>query len=210
MNSKKYFDKVASKWDEMQKSFFSEAVREKAFSVAGLEAGKVAADIGAGTGFVTEGLIRNRLQVIAVDQSEAMLREMRNRFSDVEDIEYRVGESEKLPIPDESVDYVFANMYLHHVESPLKSIKEMLRILKPGGKLVITDMDKHKFEFLKREHHDRWMGFDREDIKGWFIEAGFKNVFVDCAEETCCAPSSSEEEIAQVSILLASGEKSQS
>ena len=54
MNSKKYFDKVSSQWDDMRKSFFSESVREKAFSVAGIQAGKIAADIGAGTGFMTE------------------------------------------------------------------------------------------------------------------------------------------------------------
>jgi ubiquinone/menaquinone biosynthesis C-methylase UbiE len=167
MGSKKYFDKVAHQWDEMRKGFFSEAVREKAFSVAGVESGKIAADIGAGTGFVTEGLIRKGLQVIAVDQSDVMLKEMRKRFFDVEGIEYIEGESEKLPIPDESVDYVFANMYLHHVDSPLNAMKEMRRILKPGGKLVITDMDKHTFEFLKREHHDRWMGFEREDVRRW-------------------------------------------
>jgi ubiquinone/menaquinone biosynthesis C-methylase UbiE len=207
MNSKKYFDKVSSQWDDMRKSFFSESVREKAFSVAGIQAGKIAADIGAGTGFMTEGLIRERLHVIAVDQSNAMLDEMRKRFSEVDCIEYRLGESEKLPIPDGSVDYAFANMYLHHVEFPLKAIKEMMRILKPGGKLVITDMDTHTFEFLKREHHDRWMGFDRIDVKKWFEEAGFKNVEVDCAEETCCAQSETENETANVSVFVASGER---
>ena len=207
MNSKKYFDRVSSQWDDMRKSFFSESVREKAFSVAGIQAGKIAADIGAGTGFMTEGLIRKRLHVIAVDQSEAMLDEMRRRFSEVDGIEYRLGESEKLPIPDGYVDYAFANMYLHHVESPLKAIKEMTRILKPGGKLVITDMDKHTFEFLKREHHDRWMGFDRIDVKQWFEEAGLRNVAVDCAEENCCAQSETEDETAHVNVFVASGEK---
>jgi SAM-dependent methyltransferase len=98
-------------------------------------------------------------------------------------------------------------MYLHHVESPLNAMKEMRRILKPGGKLVITDMDKHTFEFLKREHHDRWMGFDREDIRKWLEEAGLKNVVVDCAEETCCAQSESREGMARVSVFVASGEK---
>ena len=48
MNSKKYFDEVAHQWDNMQQSFFSEDVRNKAFSVAGVKKGKIAADIGAG------------------------------------------------------------------------------------------------------------------------------------------------------------------
>jgi len=207
MSSKKYFDEVAHQWEKMRESFFSEAVRNKAFSIAAVQEGKIAADIGAGTGFVTEGLIQKGLQVIAVDQSEAMMEEMRKKFAGVEGIDYRLGEAEKLPIPEETVDYAFANMYLHHVEFPLKAIKEMVRILKPGGKLVITDMDEHTFEFLRQEHHDRWRGFKREDIKQWFEEAGLKNVLVDCAGECCCAPSSCGDELARVSILIVSGEK---
>ena len=207
MNSKKYFDEVAHQWEIMREGFFSEDVKEKAFSVAGVQAGKKAADIGAGTGFITEGLIRKGLQVIAVDQSDVMLAEMERRFAGIDNIEYRQGEAEKLPVPDETVDYAFANMYLHHVESPLKAIREMVRILKPGGKLVITDMDEHTFEFLRDEQHDLWMGFNREDIKQWFEKAGLKNVVVDCADENCCAQSSSGDELANVSIFVASGEK---
>jgi len=206
MNSKKYFDEVAQQWDIMQQSFFSEDIREKAFSVAGVKKGMIAADIGAGSGFISEGLIGKGLKVIAVDQSEAMLAEMRKKFSGAEGIEYRLGEAEKLPIPDEAVDYVFANMYIHHVESPQEAIKEMVRILKPGGELVITDMDEHEFKFLKEEHHDRWRGFKREDVRRWFEEAGLKNVIVDCIDENCSCRSSCGEH-ASISIFVASGEK---
>jgi len=207
MNSKKYFNEVAHQWDNLQQSFFSEDVKEKAFSVAGVKKGKIAADIGAGSGFITGGLIGKGLKVIAVDQTEAMLAEMREKFCSAEGVEYRLGEAEKLPIPDEAVDYAFANMYIHHVESPQKAIKEMVRILKPGGKLVITDMDEHEFKFLKEEHHDRWMGFEREDVRRWFEEARLKNVIVDCIGESCCAQSSCGDEHASISIFVASGEK---
>jgi ubiquinone/menaquinone biosynthesis C-methylase UbiE len=207
MNSKKYFDDVAHQWDNMQQSFFSESVRDKAFSVARVQKGKIAADVGAGSGFITEGLIGKGLKVIAVDQSQAMLAEMRKKFSGAAGIEYRLGEAEKLPIPDEAVDYAFANMYIHHVESPLKAINEMVRILKPGGTLVITDMDEHEFKFLKEEQHDRWMGFKREDVRRWFEEAGLRNVEVDCLGESCCSKSSCGEEKASVSLFVASGEK---
>jgi len=58
MCSKEYFDQVARKWDEMRESLFTEKVREKALSKAGVEKGKTAADIGAGTGFITKGLFQ--------------------------------------------------------------------------------------------------------------------------------------------------------
>lgn len=207
MNIDKYFNEVANKWDDMRQDFFSESIREKACSVAGVEKGKVAADIGAGTGFVSEALLNKGLNVIAVDYSREMLDQMEQKFKNFKSIEYRQGESENLPIENDSVNYAMANMYLHHVETPLTAIKEMTRILKPGGKLVITDLDEHNFEFLRAEQFDRWMGFKREDVKQWFIAAGLKNVSIDCAGGNCCSTSNYGCENASISIFVAYGEK---
>ena len=207
MSSKPYFDDVAKQWDKMRTNFFSEEVRKKALETAGVQKGQVAADIGAGTGFITEALVQEGASVIAVDQSEAMLEAMKKKFSGIQGIDYRVGEAVDLPIPSGSVDYAFANMYLHHVEIPLYAIREMARILKPGGKLVLTDLDEHDYEFLQTEQHDRWMGFKREDVEHWLREAGLKEVVVDCADEDCCAQSSCGCEDASISIFIASGQK---
>jgi ubiquinone/menaquinone biosynthesis C-methylase UbiE len=208
--SKGYFDHVAGQWDTMRESFFSESVRDKAMSVAAVQPGRLAADIGAGTGFISEGLIRGGLRVIAVDQSEGILAEMKKKFADSDAIDYRLGEAENLPIGDESVDYVFANMLLHHAENPGAAIVEMARILRRGGRLVITDLDEHKFEFLRTEQHDRWMGFKRDDLRRWFADAGLENVAVDCAGENCCARSDCGSEYANISIFIASGTKRES
>ncbi len=207
MSSKQYFDEVASQWDKMRETFFSDAVRNKAMSVAQVESGKLAADIGAGSGFVTEGLIRAGVRVIAVDQSEAMLEEMRRKFSHSSEIDYRVGDATCLPIGDAEIDYVFANMYLHHVQTPSEAIKEMVRILRPGGGLVITDLDEHTFEFLRTEQHDRWLGFRRQDVHRWFEEAGLLNVMMDGVGESCCAQSGRGDAEASVSIFVAYGER---
>jgi len=207
MSNKPYFDDVADEWDQMRKSFFSEAVREKALATAGVQRGKIAADIGAGTGFITEALVNEGVAVVAIDQSEAMLDAMKKKFVGIQGVDFRLGEAENLPIPGDSVDYAFANMYLHHVEIPLKAIKEMVRILKPGGKLVLTDLDEHDYDFLRTEQHDRWMGFKREDVNRWLTEAGLKAVVVDCADEDCCAQSSCGCDDAVISIFIASGQK---
>lgn len=204
--SKDYFDAVGAGWDGLREGFFTEHVRDQALAVAAVEQGRTAADLGAGTGFITAGLVARGLHVIAVDQSAAMLEALRNKFPRHDQVDCRTGDAEELPVADESVDCAFANMYLHHVETPLIAVTEMVRILKPGGKVVVTDIDTHDFEFLRTEHHDRWMGFEREDVRRWFREAGLTDVKVDCVGEDCCARSEDGKDAA-ISIFVASGTK---
>ncbi|HET9848977.1 MAG TPA: class I SAM-dependent methyltransferase [Candidatus Dormibacteraeota bacterium] len=207
MTSETYFNEVAAQWEQIRASFFSEAVRDQAIAVAGVQPGKLAADIGAGTGFITEGLVKLGVRVVAVDQSEAMLAELQRKFAAGSGIDVRVGNGEAIPIPDDSVDYVFANMYLHHVEEPQQAIGEMVRILKPNGRLVITDLDEHQVEFLQTEHHDRWLGFQRSDLDSWLRNAGLQAVAVVSTDQQCTSTSSQGPASATIGIFLASGRK---
>ncbi len=207
MGSKEYFDNIASDWDNVRTDFFSETVREKVYCIAKAEAGMTAADIGAGTGFITSGLIVKNLNVIAIDQSNQMLEQLKQNLSNHSRLTCHQGKSENLPIDDNSVDLVFANMYLHHVENPSISINEMVRILKHGGKIIITDLDKHEHDFLVTEQHDRWMGFAREDIHNWFIESGLQQIVVSGIGQNCCADSTTSCCSAEISIFIASGIK---
>lgn len=207
MSSKEYFNEVAGKWDKMRETFFSDNVRKAAVRAADVRRNAVAADLGAGTGFMTEELLRHGVHVIAVDQSPEMLLEMKKRLGGSDNVDYRVGESASLPIESASVDYAFANMYLHHVESPAVAVEEMVRILKPWGRLVITDVDEHAHEFLRTEQHDRWLGFKREDIRTWFITAGLQDVKVDCVGEECSSTSKATGQQIAISIFIATGTK---
>ena len=102
------------------------------------------------------------------------------------------------------MDFCFANMLLHHVEAPRVAIREMARVVRPGGRVVVTDMDEHDHEFLRSEQHDRWLGFRREEIRRWFRDAGLTEVRVEDLGETCCA-TACDGSAAAVSIFLAMG-----
>lgn len=206
-NSKDYFNQIAENWDNMRTAFFSEQVREVAYSLANVQKAKLAADLGAGTGFITEGLLKLGLNVLAIVQSENMLLNMKEKFKQYDSLSCILGDSDAIPIEDNTVDYVFANMFLHHVVDPYIAIKEMYRILKSGGKIVITDLDEHNYSFLKTEQHDIWMGFDRKQLKEWFELAGFQDVSISCMGCNCCSEARDNDEKASVSIFAAYGLK---
>src|SRR5688572_10377391 len=207
MESDQYFEQVATQWDAMREAFFSERLREKAFAAAGLRPGTSAADVGAGTGFLAEGLLARGVRVVAVDRSPAMLAELGRKLGEEhgERLALRAGEAAALPFADGEMDYAFANMFLHHGEDPAAAIRELARIVRSGGQVVVTDLDEHTHVFLRTEHHGRWMGFRRTDVRDWLAAAGLEEVTVGGAEETCCATSCCGGDRAQVGIFVAVG-----
>jgi len=202
-DTREYFDSVAHKWEEMRRTFFGEGVRKAAIEAADIKPTSIVADVGVGTGFLAEGVLAAGARVIGIDSSESMLAEARRRF-DGQDFEAREGEIDSLPLRTGEVDVVLANMVLHHAPDPPRAIREMSRILKPGGRLVITDADSHLHEWLRTEQHDRWLGFDRADIARWFREAGLREVTVTDTSELCC-PTSQCGTKAEITIFLARG-----
>lgn len=202
--SKQYFETVSNSWDEMGAGFFGEAPRQRIYTELRTKKGAVVADIGSGSGYLLEGLVDKGLQLIAIDQSPAMLEKIREKLGSA--VTVHEGTSESIPLPNDSVDAVIANMYLHHVERPPHAINEMVRILKKGGQLIFTDLDAHDYEALIVEQHDRWKGFDRETIHNWLIEAGLTEVVIDCVGADCCTESCDGNAI-QISIFIAKGIK---
>jgi arsenite methyltransferase len=209
--SSEYFERVAGQWDRLQAGYFRDAVREAAFRKAYLRPEMVAADVGAGTGFITAGLAPLVQKVYVLDGSPHMLAVARHNLQIFDNLEFKLADGLALPLPDGSLDAVFANMYLHHIPEPLAAIRELARVLRPGGRLVITDMDAHPYAWLKEEMADVWQGFERAQIQAWFEAAGLVNVIVDDTRQTCQASaqqtstSDARLEEANISIFVASG-----
>jgi hypothetical protein len=68
-------------------------------------------------------------------------------------------------------------------------------------------LDADEFTFLRTEHHDRWMGFERDAVRGWLLDAGLQNVGTDCVGTNCCADPITSGESASISIFVAFGRK---
>src|SRR6185437_2577514 len=92
----------------------------------------------------------------------------------VKNIDYRLGDMEELPIDDEAVDLVFFSQSLHHALHPNHAIAEAARILRPGGRIAILDLARHRFEEAREMYADEWLGFSEAELESMLHKAGFE------------------------------------
>ena len=96
-----------------------------------------ALDAGCGTGRHTTYLVERGHKVIGVDASEEMLDRARLRLPDVD---LRIGHIEKLPLDSDSVDLAVCALALTHTPDLRPSLRELTRVLRPGGTLLLSDL----------------------------------------------------------------------
>jgi len=148
-------------------------------------------------------------RIVGVDLSPQMLQKAKENLAKlgrIESVDFRVGDAENIPIEDGFADAVLGNMILHHCPRPKRAISEMMRILKPGGRIAIADLEKHKEHWLREEMADRWLGFEQARVKKWFEDAGLENVKVELARTKCCGMSFHGRKV-EIGIFVASGSK---
>lgn len=176
-----YFDRVAPQWEQMRQGYFTEQVREEMVRRLGPQPTMRVADVGCGTGFLAEVFAPLVAEVHCLDASAGMLAEAQRRLGRYPNLRFHQADGAHLPLPEGSVEAAVANMYLHHAPNPARAIAEMARILKPGGRFVLTDMDEHAEEWMRAEMADLWLGFSRDSVRAWMLEAGLEEIVVeDC------------------------------
>jgi ArsR family transcriptional regulator len=139
----------------------------------------VIADLGAGEGTFSQLLALRAKKVIAVDNSEKMVEfaSQLARKHKLRNLEFRVGDLESLPIPDGEVDLAFFSQSLHHAQHPDKAVAEAARILKPGGRIAILDLQRHQFEEAREMYADVWLGFTEVELQKFLRKADFRRIY---------------------------------
>ena len=173
---KEFFERVASDWDTLRLAYYDERVIEKMAEVSGVGESSKVADVGTGTGFVAAGIAPRVERVVGIDNSPAMLEVAWEnlRALGASNVDLAVGEVARLPLEENAVDAAFANMVLHHAEDPEAMLREMARVVRPGGTVAITDEVAHPYAWMREEHADVWLGFERGQVGRYFTVVGLE------------------------------------
>ncbi len=173
--ARSFFDAVGPEWDALRQVFNDDTLRARAITRL-VDPGLRVADVGTGTGILASELARLGLSVVAVDHSEKMLEAARDKLlaAGIEGVELRRGEADALPLADGEVNAVLAHMVVHYLPSPAEAVREMARVVAPGGRVVLVDFVRHEQEWMREELGVTWLGFDLEEVRGWFTAAGLE------------------------------------
>ncbi|MGQ8336755.1 arsenite methyltransferase [Sunxiuqinia sp. A32] len=164
-------------------------------AIAALKAGETVVDLGSGAGFdaflAAQQVGRNGL-VIGVDMTPSMITKARNNAEKIEatNVEFRLGEVENLPIADSTADVIISNCVINLSPEKQKVFNEAFRVLKPGGRLAISDVVSLK-ELPEKVKSDMELygacisgASSIETITKMLEEAGFSDIRIRPKEES--------------------------
>ncbi|NIK80241.1 ubiquinone/menaquinone biosynthesis C-methylase UbiE [Paenibacillus castaneae] len=164
----------------------------------GLQDGMMVLDAGCGPGFVTEKLMESlpNSEITALDIDEQLINQAKSRLEPLSEARLHFVQASiyNTGFQDEVFDFVIVRLLFLHLHHPLEAAKELMRILKPGGKLVIIDIDDGLFgvihpdmddlpsilQKIARSQHakggNRYIG---RSLPRLLTEAGYRNVDMD-------------------------------
>ncbi|WP_455198744.1 arsenite methyltransferase [Kaarinaea lacus] len=164
-------------------------------AIASLKPGEVVVDLGSGGGFdafLASAEVGETGHVIGIDMTPAMLSKARTNAEkgNFTNVEFRLGEIEHLPIADDTVDVIISNCVINLSPNKQQVFRDALRILKPGGRLAISDVvaSAEMPEDMKNDpllHAGCMAGASLvEDLEAMMKEAGFTDIRIAPKDES--------------------------
>ena len=150
------FDRLAPDWDSRPAPPGAEEKLERILLAGNIAPGMTILDMGSGTGLLIAGLLQRQPgQILAVDLSPAMLAILADKHRLEQIVLPLAADGSQLPLTGKTVDIIFCHAVFPHFPEPQSALREFKRLLRPGGRLVISHAaSREKVNAIHREAMD--------------------------------------------------------
>jgi demethylmenaquinone methyltransferase/2-methoxy-6-polyprenyl-1,4-benzoquinol methylase len=169
----KYLSKV---YDTINPLVWNEEMRAEALDWFGPEPDDDILDVGAGTGFATEGLLERVDELTALDQSVHQMERAFQKFGKRGPVKYVRGDAERLPFDTNAFDKTWSSGSIEYWPNPVDALEEIKRVTKPGGTVLVVGPDYPHNAVFQRLADAIMLFYDTEEADEMFRAAGFEDV----------------------------------
>ena len=172
-----YFRENAREWNRLRRLHLPESdIEARIIELAGEKNAAMFIDLGTGTGRMLEIFSDRYGTGVGYDLSHEMLAIARTNLEQagISHAQVRHGDLFSLPLEGACAEIVCVHQVLHFLAEPGGAVREAARLLKPGGRLIISDFAPHDLEFLRDEHAHRRLGFSDDEVREWCAAAGLR------------------------------------
>jgi demethylmenaquinone methyltransferase/2-methoxy-6-polyprenyl-1,4-benzoquinol methylase len=170
----KYLSKV---YDQINPFVWNEEMRTEALGMLDIEPDDRVLDIGCGTGFATEGLLDRVDEVHGLDQSVHQMEKAWAKFGKNDGpVRFYRGDAERLPFKTDSFDLVWSSGSIEYWPHPVRALREIRRITKPGGQVLIVGPNYPESGVMQRVADSIMLFYDAEEADRMFSEAGYEDI----------------------------------
>ena len=170
-DSEQFFQTIKERWTAIRTSLFGDQFLLPTL-LSLLPSNISIVDLGCGNGDTLLALAPHIDTLVGVDRSPAMLSIAKNRSIQHKNIQLKQGVLEDIPLANQEFDVALCILVLHHVPKIHAAMNEIARILKPGGRLIILDMETHNKQELQKQMGHKHLGFSTQE----FSHSGFETV----------------------------------